>query len=277
MNLDLREGTAMKLGPAKAKHRVCLVHWSPEEGEARAAQLQKAGYEVEMGAVDPAVLRAMRQNPPAAVLIDFARRPSHGRDVALAIRQAKGTRQVPILIVEGEPEKLARLQALLPDAIYTTWRRIRSDLKRAIASPPKITVKPQSVLAGYSGTPLPKKLGIKPDCDLLLLGAPSGFESVLGELPQGVRIRNKATGRPGLTLWFVTSRRQLERDVKRMLPLAESGGVWIVWPKKTSALATDVGEADVRRVGLAAGLVDYKICAVDGDWSGLKFALRKAR
>jgi CheY-like chemotaxis protein len=254
------------------------VHWNRDAGEERAVELEKAGYQVENGAMDPTVLRAMRQDPPAAVVIDFTRRPSHGTEIALAIRQAKGTRQVPILIVEGEPDKIARLQALLPDAVYTTWRRVRGDLKRAIASPPKITSKPQSPLAGYSGTPLPKKLGIKPNSDLLLLGAPAGFESVLGELPEGVRIRSRAAGKPDLTLWFVTSRKQLERDIKRMLPLAESGGVWIVWPKKTSALATDVSEPDVRRVGLAAGLVDYKICAVDADWSGLKFApRRKAR
>jgi CheY-like chemotaxis protein len=263
-----------KRAPAKA--RIRLIHWNAEEAKPRTVALEKAGFKVEFS-TDSATLRVMHEDPPAAVVIDFTRRPSHGTEIALAIRQRKATRNIPILVVEGEPEKIARLKALLPDAVYTTWAQIGTQLKRAVASPPKVTAKPQSPLAGYSGTPLPKKLGIKPDSDTVLVGAPEGFEKTLGELPADARIRRQATGRPDLTLWFVTSRKQLERDVPRMVAMAASGGVWIVWPKKTSPLATDVGEADVRRVGLAAGLVDYKICAVDADWSGLKFALRKPR
>jgi hypothetical protein len=131
------------------------------------------------------------------------------------------------------------------------------------------------VLAGYSGTPLPKKLGIAEGNTVALIGAPEGFEKTLGDLPEGAKLRRTATGSPDLVLWFLRSRAVLEREIKKRAPLAARRGMWIVWPKKTSPLAGDVNENHVRAAGLAAGLVDYKVCAVDADWSGLKFAQRK--
>lgn len=244
---------------------------------ARAEKLRAAGYEVEFEPMGPEALRGLRQAPPTAVVIDFTRLPSHGREVALAIRAQKATRRVPLLIVEGEPDKVARMRQLLPDAVYTSWSRIRGALKQAIAHPPVVQVVPKSALDAYSGTPLPKKLGIKPGVKVALVGAPAGFESTLGALPEGATVRRQARGRPDVTLWFVRSRRQLERDVRHMLPFAAQGGLWIVWPKRASGLGTDVSETEVRRIGLAAGLVDYKICAVDATWSGLKFSRRKAK
>ena len=104
---------------------------------------------------------------------------------------------MPVVFVDGQPEKIERVRQYLPDAVYTPWRRIRSSLKRAIAHPPSDPVVPpsQSLLAGYSGTPLPKKLGLKANSVVLLLGAPKGFEKTLGDLPDGVVFRNRAQGR----------------------------------------------------------------------------------
>ncbi len=130
-------------------------------------------------------------------------------------------------------------------------------------------------MAGYSGAPLPKKLGIKPDAVVVLVGAPSDFETTLGTLPEGVVLRRRAAGRPDLVVWFVKSLRDLERRVERIGRLADGHGLWIAWPKKASGVKTDVKESDVRRAGLGTGLVDYKICAIDDTWSGLKFARRK--
>jgi hypothetical protein len=127
--------------------------------------------------------------------------------------------------------------------------------------------------AGYSGTPLPKKLGIKEGTRVALVGAPPGFD--LGALPPGAVARRGARGAADLTLWFVRSRRELEQGIKAMVPRSEGSGLWIVWAKKTSPLATDVNENDVRDTGLAVGMVDFKVCAVDHDWSGLRFNRRK--
>ena len=131
------------------------------------------------------------------------------------------------------------------------------------------------MLAGYSGTPLPRKLGIKPGTVVRLLNAPAGFETTLGELPEGARVTRRRGGACHLTLWFVPRRRDLEEGLERVAGAVTTDRLWIVWPKKTSPLASDVSQRDVRSAGLHQGLVDYKICAVDEDWSGLLFSRRK--
>ena len=129
-------------------------------------------------------------------------------------------------------------------------------------------------LAGYSGTPLVKKLGIKPGSTLALVDAPRGFRKELVGLPPGVRVRTDVTDAPDLTVWFVLSARGLGVRIAAM-SRSMGQGLWIAWPKKASGLATDVTETEVRDAGLANGLVDYKVCAINDVWSGLKFARRK--
>lgn len=240
----------------------------------RVAALETAGYEVDASTLDAAGLRALTERLPAAVLIDLSRAPSQGRDVGLFLRKTAATRRLPLVFIAGEEEKTARVRALLPDAVYTSWPRVRSALKQAIARPPAEPVVPASALAGYSGTPLWKKLGIKPGSVVVLLNAPAEFESSLGELPEGVRFRRQARGNCDLVVWFCERARELERRVERLGAFAGRGGLWIAWPKQASGCATDLTQAEVRRVGLASGLVDYKICAIDAIWSGLRFARR---
>jgi CheY-like chemotaxis protein len=253
--------------------RIRLIDWKPGAPQALAPRLQAAGYEVAADRFGPADLAAMRSSPPAAIVIDLSRTPSHGRDVALALRQSKGTRQIPLVFVGGDAEKVAAIEALLPDAIYATPGRLAAAVKRAIARPPANPVVPASRLAGYSGTPLPKKLGIKPGSTVALVGAPDGFETTLGVQPEGAVLVRRASA-DSLTIWFVRTRAALEGGIAKMAPAGEGGGLWIAWPKRTSALAADVTETDVREVGLAAGLVDFKVCAIDETWSGLRFSKR---
>lgn len=138
-------------------------------------------------------------------------------------------------------------------------------------------IKPASNPAGYSGTPLPKKLGIKPNSNVLLVNTPKDFNQTLGELPEGVKFAKKAAGNPDLILWFLRMRIELEDRIQEMRELTSAGGIWLVWPKQASGLATDLTQTIVREIGLANGLVDYKVCAIDATWSGLKFARRKAK
>jgi hypothetical protein len=129
-------------------------------------------------------------------------------------------------------------------------------------------------VAGYSGTPLPRKLGVKARSRVLLVDPPDGF--VLDPLPAGAEVHRRA-GRAGydVIVSFCVDHRTLER---RFAPLAERllphGGLWIAWPKRSSGLSTDLDENRVRDVGLAVGLVDNKVCAVDDTWSGLRFVIR---
>ena len=130
--------------------------------------------------------------------------------------------------------------------------------------------------AGYSGTPLPTKLGIKPGSRVLLMGAPEQFaEDILGPLP-GVELHRRA-GRSAydVVLAFTPDLRALQQ---RFGPardrLTTAGGLWVAWPKRSSGLATDLDENVVRDFGLATGLVDNKVCAIDATWSGLRFVVR---
>jgi hypothetical protein len=258
-------------------HRVRLIHWNATEAEERADRLRSAGYEVVYEALDAAGLGALRDDPPSAVVIDLGRLPSHGRDVALTLRKYKATRRVLLVFVGGDPKKVARIKELLPDAVYTTWSEIRSSLEHAIAHPPADPVVPQSVFDVYASTPLPKKLGITANSVVVLIGAPEGFEETLGELPEGVILHRQARGQPDVTLWFTKSREELEQSIEEMSASAEKGSLWIAWPKKSSGVVSDLSQVVVRQVGLAAGLVDYKVCSIDITWSALCFARRKGK
>jgi hypothetical protein len=132
--------------------------------------------------------------------------------------------------------------------------------------------------AGYSGTPLPRKLGIREGHRVLLAGAPAGFD--LGDLPavdlHDVDVQRRATTTPyDVILAFTPDRRSLDRRFPALARrLVTNGGLWIAWPKRSSGVPTDLDENIVREVGLAAGLVDNKVCAIDATWSGLRFVVR---
>ena len=131
-------------------------------------------------------------------------------------------------------------------------------------------------MAGYSGTPLPKKLGIKEQTRLAIINAPNGFETFLGALPPGAEIVKRLAKPLDIILLFVTSERAVARDFSKLsVKLATKGMIWIAWPKKSSGVASDLSFERVQRIGLDAGLVDVKICAIDDTWSGLKFVHRK--
>lgn len=255
--------------------RVRLIHWKAEEAADKIEKLKAAGYEVEYSSPDSESYRTLKNNPPAVFVIDLSRMPSHGMEVGSSLRGYKATRNVPLVFVEGEPEKVERIRKLLPDATFTTWSKIRSALKHAIANPPVNPVKPESNLAGYSGTPLPKKLGIKANSTVALINAPRSFDATLGVLPEGVTFIEEAKGKQDLIVWFIRSRFELESQIVEMRNATGNGGLWTAWPKKTSGVVSDLTENIIRDTGLAVGLVDYKVCAIDATWSGLKFALRK--
>ncbi|MEE8385925.1 MAG: hypothetical protein V3S01_08410, partial [Dehalococcoidia bacterium] len=132
---------------------------------------------------------------------------------------------------------------------------------------------PDSVFDAYAETPLPKKLGIKAHMAVALVNAPEDFESRLGELPAGAVLRRNLRGKPDLTLWFATSRKELEGKLPRMFRYGPNAGLWIAWPKKASSVSSDLSQSVVRRAGLDAGLMDFKICKVDDTWSALRFTI----
>lgn len=127
--------------------------------------------------------------------------------------------------------------------------------------------------AGYSGTPLLKKLGIRSGARFQLVSAPPGFDRTLGKLPADATASSRGT--LDFAMLFVRRQAGLRKDFARLRDRLESNGMlWVAWPKKAARIDTDVSEGVVREFGLAAGLVDVKICAVDETWSGLKFVRR---
>ncbi len=258
--------------------RVRLIHWNEAEAKERAKLLRAAGYDADyLLPRGPALLRQLRRGVYAAVVIDLCRLPSHGREVGVAIRYQKSTRRVPLVFLGGDPEKVDRVRKLLPDATYTEWSRVRSALRQAIAHPPAQPVAPGSVFAAYAATPLPKKLGIQPQFRVALIGAPPGIRKTLGKLPAGTKLRIGARGDSDLVLWFARSRREVELGAKRLAARTGAAPLWVLWPKKTSSIRTDLTQQTVRKACMARGLVDYKICAVNDTWSGLLFRRREAK
>lgn len=129
-------------------------------------------------------------------------------------------------------------------------------------------------MAGYSGTPLAKKLGIKPGSNITFVSAPSGYANEL-DLPPDVTVNSRSSKPLDFAQLFVKNEKELTTKFTAYARrLNASGMLWVSWPKKSSGVSTDLSENIVRRIGLAAGLVDVKICAVSEVWSGLKFVFR---
>jgi len=130
-------------------------------------------------------------------------------------------------------------------------------------------------MSGYSGTPLPKKLGIKENYRILLLDMPADVRAELKSALAACQIHKDGNGPLDFAMVFVKSAAELKKRFAHVSKqLAPAGMLWMSWPKKSSGVATDLTEDDVRRIGLAAGLVDVKVCAVNEVWSGLKFVIR---
>jgi hypothetical protein len=250
-----------------------LIHYDGAAGRDSKRRLASLGHDVEFDEVNgPGLSHVLRRSVPDAYVIDLSRLPSFGRQVAMWLRSTKSTRHVPILFVDGDPEKVKKLRELLPDATYTSWPRLKTAIPKAIARPASNPVVPPSSI--YTGRPLVGKLGIKPGMRVCIVNAPAGFVDSLKPAPKDVTY----TARPAacdLFLAFAKSRRELfaqlstlEKDVTRQT-------LWIAWPKKASGMKTDLDGNFVRESGLASGWVDYKICAVDETWSGLAFKRRK--
>ncbi len=138
-------------------------------------------------------------------------------------------------------------------------------------------VEPRPVAAGYSGTPLARKLGLAEGGTVLLRHAPEGYEATLAPLPPGLRFVARASAAVDVAQVFATRRADLERELAALRrTLRPDAALWVSWPKKAARVPTDITEDTVRELALPLGFVDVKVCAVDATWSGLKLVVRKA-
>ncbi len=243
----------------------------------RVAQLGAQGHGVDARTPDaPDFFKKLKLNPPEVFIIDLSRTPSQGRDIGVYLRTAKPTRNVPLIFVGGDQGKVDKVKTLLPDASFTTWEAINTALHSAVLNRPENPVVPESAMAGYSGASLMKRLGIKNGMSVALINAPPNIDDILGPLPENVSLENSARAACALYLWFLFSQEDFQRDLPLILNAAGHGRIWMIWAKKSSPLFASVTQQLVREMGLAAGLVDYKVCAINQDWTGLLFTTRKS-
>jgi len=254
---------------------ILLVHWNEGEAKQRASNIARHGHKVTiLCSSDKNEVLAVRDSPPELFVIDLSRLPSQGREAAGYFRRIKSTRQVPILFVDGDADRVKRVRNLIPDAEFAQSDDLKNAIKRAIRKPASKPVVP-GTMAGYSGTPLPKKLGIRENYSFVLVNAPARFERKLEPLPAGAELVDGAAS-ANVAVLFVTSLAELARDFRALAKaLPDKVAFWLAWPKKTSGVKTDLTENVIREFGLDADWVDYKVCAIDETWSGLCFARRK--
>jgi hypothetical protein len=246
--------------------RVILFHWNREEGAARVRQLSQAGFEAELHTEGGGLsLRAMAG--ALAAVIDLTRLPSHGRAVAAWLRGSKSTRQIPIIFVDGEPEKITRVKQDVPDAAFVASKQLLAALKKAKA--PADPVIPRQMMHSTRSTA--QKLGIRENARVLLIDPPSNYLKVLGTLPAGVEFLEEAGAKAEVTLWFVLEPESFERALPARRKLAAQSKLWIVWKKGNPK---GLNGNRVREAAMAMGLVDYKICSLDGVWSGIALSVK---
>ena len=254
---------------------VRLISNHPKVTE-RAASLSGKSVVVDASPLEKlsSVVGEMARLNPSILVLDLDKTPSRGREIAIALRTSKAARHIPILFVGGLPEKVERIRGEIPDVHFAEWTSAGRTLREILKQPqPMPTAMPHR---SYAATPLSMKLGIRARMQVALVGAPEGFEEVLADLPEGALLGGRVTPKTELALCFVRSWAELSGTVDLLagqLPVGAS--VWIVYPKGGSRHASDLNENVVREAGLGAGLVDYKVCAIDSEWSALKFAHRK--
>jgi hypothetical protein len=247
--------------------RIVVVHFNPPNLDKRLARL--SGNDVEsLTPKGPADLKALRERPPDAFVIDLDRRPSEGRSISVMLRRYASTRPVPLVFAGGEEDQVARVRNLLPDATYVSWAEVVSGLKTARRVEKPIV---PGTMDAYSQTELEPKLGVRDGTTVLLLGAPDGFGKALR------RAEIVAAGPAQLVLLFSPSVAHLEREFEdAKAAMAPGGNLWICWPKKASGVQSDLDQVFVRCHAMDRGLVDFKVAAIDATWSGLRFARKKS-
>ena len=188
--------------------RVRLFHWNSDEASPVTDVLRREGFEVEYQTkFEPAILRGMRQSPPDAVVIDLSRLPSHGREVATALRGNRQTRQIPILFVDGAPDKVSIVRQALPDATFCERRRLATALRKCIKARPKDPVVPTQMMDRYAGRTTAQKLGITAGAKVAVVDAPRDYARVIGALPDGVELLESSAPEPAYDSYDLVCRR----------------------------------------------------------------------
>ena len=257
---------------------VRLICWKEDLARERAALLKAARLEVDASPLNTSrLIGRIMENPPSAIVIDLDRMPSHGLAVGVVLRRSviRAPHSAGIRRRRGgksrpHPPGIARCR-------LHSLERHRPSVRRAVKSAPADPVKPRPLMERYESSGLVRKLGLKPGMVCALIQAPEGFEESIDDLPEDSRIsaedRRRTPASPSGS--YAPARKWNSPPTAPALRLPQGASLWIVYPKRSGRYSADFTLTDVRAAALSVGLVDYKICAVDDDWTGLKFARRK--
>jgi hypothetical protein len=256
--------------------RVHLFHWHEGEAAERAERLRRAGFDATFDfRAGSAIAARLRAHPLAALVIDLSRMPSHGREVAVYVRQTKSIRHLPIVFAGGDPGKVAAIRALIPDAVYCEWDGIAGAIGRAVERPPLHPVRPVPIMERYAAKPLPAKLGLRSGLTVWLLGAPDGFVEFV-RAPEDVEFVTRYATAVSMAILFVRSLGALEFRLSALEPKLGLLKLWICWPKHAAGQAiTDLSQPVVLAAARAHGLSTSKVLSLDRIWSGMLFSLRR--
>jgi CheY-like chemotaxis protein len=246
---------------------VVLISWAADTAEP-VERLRTLAERIDVVAPQgPPDLKAMAADPPDAVVIDLDRRPSQGLAIGIELRRQPATRHTPQVFAGGEPDKVERVRAILPDVRFSDWDGIGTILRTAVERPPDDPVVPDA-MAPYAGVALEQKLGLTGSATVRLIGAPNEFA-------EQIEAARQTDGEAPLVILFVRTPSELEAELgKAMDSVADGGSLWIAWPKGGKGARGDLTQLLVRERGMAAGWVDYKIAALDETWSALRFRKR---
>jgi hypothetical protein len=240
--------------------RVRIVHWKPPLAGPLIEAVRAAGHEAEYDAVrGNETTKLIRANPPDAIVLDLNCLPSHSRDTAAYLRGTRYARHIPMIFVGGEAEKVEGVRRLMPDAVYTTLKRLPAAIRKACARPVENPVRPPGMMERYGSRTVAEKLGIKAGSMVALMDPPRDYAAALGKLPADVELIEEPEEALAVTLWFVRDPSALDVALRGMRGLASRTKLWIVWLKGKGALTDRL----VREMANGADLVDYKICAVN--------------
>jgi hypothetical protein len=264
------------------KGTIRLFHWRAHEAAIMIASLRAANYQVIYNpeTQSPSV-REIQEAATFAIVIDLSRLPSHGRYVGAWARGSKGTRHIPLIFVRGEPAKVEAIRKEIPDATYISHAQLTAALPRVKLL--KDPVIPRQMMQSDPRRTTAQKLGIREGTKVGLIDPPRDYARVIGTLPEGAILEETALAEDPrttcpMTLWFIHDPGEFVAALPARRALASKGHLWIVWRKAADKQSRDGLNGNfVRDAALALGLVDYKICSLDGSWSGMLFTVKKPK
>jgi hypothetical protein len=248
--------------------RVKVIHYEIAKAESLAVRLRREGIDAEAyTSLGTRGFRQLRENPPDAVVIDLMRMPSYGKAMGGMLRETKSTRAIPLVFLQGDPEKTARVRELLPDAQFAPLPRLPAAIARAVRKRNADPIVPQK------DKPPAQKLQIRPGSKVWLIGAPEGFEKVLAPLPSGATVTRSGGG--DVVLLVAGSAATLGRELPRATKVLPDSWLWVVWPKRSSKSPANIALGDIMNACAALDLTAYKTCAIDPTWSAVVVSRRR--